>query len=73
MMDGAQNKEKKGVRVDIGKALLLFRDNINDYCSVFHQKFIQNAMLLERVFHLERSTRVTAESEAVNSYNNTHF
>lgn len=73
MMDGAQNKEKKGVKVDIGKALLLFRKNINDSCSVFHQKFIQNAMLLKKMFHLERSTHVTAESEAVNSYNNTHF
>lgn len=73
MMDSVWNKEKNGVRVDISKALLLFRVNINDSCSVFHQKFIQNAMLLEKMLHLERCTHVIAESEAGNSYNNTHF
>lgn len=48
MMDGVWNKEKNGGRVDISTALLLFTVNINDFCSVFHQKFIQNAMLLEK-------------------------
>ena len=73
MMDGVWNKEKNGVRVDISKALLLFQVNINDSCSVFHQKFIQNAMFLEKMLHSERRTHVIAESEAHNSYNNTYF
>lgn len=40
------------MRVDISGALLLFTVNINDSYSVFHQKYIQNVMLLEKMLHL---------------------
>ena len=65
MMDGVWNKEKNGVRVDISKALPLFQVNINDSCSIFHQKLIQNPMLVEKMLHLERHTLMSLLNQKV--------
>lgn len=73
MMVSVWNQEKNGVRIDISKVLLFWVNNINDFCLAFHQKFIQNPMLLENMLHLEAQTLVIAESEPGNSYHNAHF